>query len=551
MRFENAQLLWLLLVIPPALMLLFWWAGRRRQKILTQFISARLLPALTVGISPARRKIRAGCVVLSAALLIVTLARPQWGYSLEEVTQRGLDIVIAIDTSKSMLATDIAPNRLARAKLAAFDLLKLARTDRLGLVAFAGDAFLQCPLTIDEAVFRQGVDSLNVNSISRGGTAIGAAIRTAQTAFKTDDNFKVLVLFTDGEDNDEGALDAAKDAAKEGMKIFTVGIGTKEGELLNPNLVRDEQGNAVKSHLNEDLLTKIASATDGGFYLPLSGAKTMDTLYERGLAPLPKSEHAEKTVKHYREQFYWPLAAAILMLLVEILLPERKRVRRETSNIQHPTSNIQSAAVLLALLVSLPVAASASPQSAEKDYRAGKFAVAQQEYERLAATNKTFDARLVFNAGDAAYRMTNYDAALKLFTESLLAPDIKLQQAAYFNLGNTQFRLGQTAKDLDAMQRSWELAITNYQNAVKLNTNDMDAVFNLSFAKRGVDQINALREALRRAKSVADAAVRQAEFHRALEIMESLTQQNPFAKQFEDYVKKLKDIDAIATPAQP
>ena len=131
MRFENQNLLWLLLVLPPALAVFLWWALRQRQKLLTQFIQARLLPALTVGISPTRQKIRAACLFFAVALLIVTLARPQWGFTLEEVKQRGLDIVVAIDTSKSMLATDIAPNRLARAKLAAFDLMQQAKSDRL------------------------------------------------------------------------------------------------------------------------------------------------------------------------------------------------------------------------------------------------------------------------------------------------------------------------------------------------------------------------------------------------------------------------------------
>src|SRR5512135_3412093 len=149
MSCDNGPMLWLLLVIPPALLAFFWWSARARQRLLTQFIQSRLLPSLTVGISARRQQIRAGCLVLAVVCLILALARPQWGYDWEEVKQRGLDIVVAIDTSKSMLATDIAPNRLARAKLAALELMQRAKTDRLGLIAFAGNAFLQCPLTID------------------------------------------------------------------------------------------------------------------------------------------------------------------------------------------------------------------------------------------------------------------------------------------------------------------------------------------------------------------------------------------------------------------
>jgi Ca-activated chloride channel family protein len=317
-------MLWLLLVVPPALLAFFWWSARARQRLLTQFIQARLLPGLVVGISARRQKIRAGCLVLAATCLILALARPQWGFDWQEIKQRGLDIVVAIDTSKSMMAADISPNRLARAKLAALELMQRAKSDRLGLVAFAGSAFLQCPLTIDDAAFRQSVEAMDVNIIPQGGTALAEAIRTALTAFKEEDSYKVLVLMTDGEDHDSGALEAAKAAAKEGLRIFTIGIGTTDGDLL-PTNVRDEQGNVVKSHLNERLLQQIAGATEGGFYLPLRGPKVIDTLYDEGPAKLPKAQHQEKFVRQYHERYHWPLAAAIVLLLVEWLFPERKR----------------------------------------------------------------------------------------------------------------------------------------------------------------------------------------------------------------------------------
>src|ERR1051325_5414353 len=148
-------------------------------------------------------------LVISVGLLILTLAQPQWGFAWEEARQRGLDIIVAVDTSRSMLAEDIAPNRLARAKLAALDLMRLAKHDRLGLVAFAGTAFLQCPLTLDDEAFRQSVNQLEVGIIPQGGTALAEAIETALSAFKdTGDNHRILVLFTDGEDHDSGALDA-------------------------------------------------------------------------------------------------------------------------------------------------------------------------------------------------------------------------------------------------------------------------------------------------------------------------------------------------------
>ena len=338
MLLAHAQLLWLLAVVPPLMLAFFWWSGRRRQQLVTQFIQARLLPALTVGISPARLKLRLGLLVLAVISLLLALARPQWGFDWEPTKQRGLDIIVAIDTSKSMLAEDIAPNRLARAKLAALDLARQAKSDRIGLVAFAGTAFLQCPLTIDDTAFRQSVEALDVNIIPQGGTALAEAIDTALAAFKEGESYKALVLLTDGEDHDSGALEAAKRAAQAGLQIFTVGVGTTDGELLRikdangkNDFVRDEQGNVVKSHLNEDLLRDVAKATDYGIYLRLQGATAMETLYQQGLSKLPKSEHQEKLVRRYHERYHWPLALAIICLLAELLLPERKRETRTSA----------------------------------------------------------------------------------------------------------------------------------------------------------------------------------------------------------------------------
>ena len=575
MRFENPNLLWLLLVVPPALFAFFWWAMRTRQKMLAQFIEARLLSQLTVGVSPARQKIRFALVILAVAFLILALARPQRGFDLQEVEQRGLDIVVAVDTSKSMLATDIAPNRLTRARLAALELMQKAGTDRMGLVAFAGDAFLECPLTIDNTAFQQCVQALDVNTIPQGGTAIAAAIKTALTAFKEGNHHKVLVLFTDGEDNDTGALEAAQDTAKAGLKIFTVGIGTEKGELVrvaeangNSDYVRDEQGNVVKSHLNEALLQQIAGVT-GGFYLPLRGANTIDTLYERGLAPLPKSEGKERLVRRYHEQFHWPLAAAILLLLAEMFLPERRSLPRRSFRAKagptrrEPNGGLKRAgpeagvpvATLVALLgLAVCGNASASPSSALREYKSGYYTNALQEFERLAQAN-TNDLRLIFNAGTAAYRATNFNAALNDFQTATLSPDLKLQQQAHYNLGNTLYRLGELkfepdTEGLNALEESWQRAVKSYEHAAELNTNDTDVAYNLAFVKKQIGLIAQLRETMRRAKQAADEAVRRNEYHRALEIMESMN--NPIAaKKFQDYTKKLKDIDAIVTPHQP
>ena len=335
MRFEHPRLLWLLFFAIPAAIAFFWWTWQTKRRLISQFVQSRLLANLTVGVSTARQKLRMALLVTSVALLIAVLARPQWGFDWEEAKQRGLDVVLAIDTSKSMLAEDVAPNRLTRAKLAALDLKRLAKTDRVGLIAFAGSAFLQCPLSLDDEAFRQSINALDVNIIPQGGTALAEAIETAQAAFKDkNDNHKVLVFFTDGEDHDGHAVEAAQKAAKEGMHIFTIGVGSANGELLKvsdakgrSDFIKDEEGNVVKSHLNEKLLRDIAQAANG-FYMLLSGANAMELLYERGLAPLPKTERSDRQVKRFHERYHWLLGLTIALLITEMFLPERRPARR-------------------------------------------------------------------------------------------------------------------------------------------------------------------------------------------------------------------------------
>jgi Ca-activated chloride channel family protein len=587
MRFEHLNILWFLLVVPPGLALFFWWREGLRQKMLAQFIEARLLSTLTVGISPQRRKIRYSLLVLTSVFLVFALARPQFGFNLEEVEEHGLDIVVAVDTSKSMLAQDIAPDRLDRAKLAALELMQDANSDRLGLVAFAGQSFLECPLTVDDTAFEESVQALDVNSVSQGGTGIANAINTALTAFKEGGHYRTLVLLTDGEDNvdEAAALEAAKEAGQAGMKIFTVGIGTAEGSLIhitgpdgNSDYIRDSDGNVVKTHLNEGLLRQIAGLS-GGFYLPLRGADTMDVLYDRGLAPLPKSQGVGKMIRRYHEQYQWFLAIAILLLIIETLLPERTKAKRSALNQPMATYAFQaepeaiapaavkpppipasakvpsSTATLLLVFLLLPMAAVASPSSALREYYSGNYTNALDEYSTLAET-QTNDFRLIFNAGDAAYRMTNYDLAQNLFQQAALSPDAALQQKAYYNLGNTQFRSGESEfnqqdVDLNDIQSQWEQAAKSYQRAYSLNTNDADAAYNFNFAKTCVSQIIELREAALRAKAAADEATRRRNYDRALTIMEDQLKNNITAKQFKDYVKKIKDIDDIANLRQP
>jgi Ca-activated chloride channel homolog len=569
MQFGNPSMLMLLVVLPPALLVFYWWSVRKRHALMTQFIQARLLPGLVAGVSKRRQKAKLACLILGVVALIFALARPQWGFTWEEVKVRGVDVVVAIDTSKSMLAEDIAPNRFQRAKLAALDLVQLAKSDRLGLVAFAGSAFLQCPLTIDDTAFRQSVQALNVGTIPEGGTSLSSAIETAQTAFKEGDNHRILVLMTDGEDQDTGAMETAKKAAQLGLRIYTIGIGTVEGELLrlkdaqgNADFVRDEQGNVVKSHLNEGLLRDIASATEGGFYLPLRGAKTMDTLYAEGLAKLPKAEHQQKLVKQFEERYHWPLAIGILLLLAEMLIGERKTAP-PPARIGRPSTKpaVQTAAIFMLIACVTAINAAASPSSALREYKSGNYGQALRDYEAL-LKKKADDPRLHFNAGAAAYRSRQFEEAAKQFNSAIATPDLKLQALAYYNRANAQYWLGTKNPEPNKRSEAWQKAVQDYESSMKLDPQDADAKFNHDFVKKKLEELKQQQqkkdekkniqpsEAAKRAKAQADEAVKQREYPKALDIMRKQLEQDETTAYFSDYINRLKEVTGVQGAAQ-
>ncbi len=332
MNWGSRQFILLALVLAPLTVWFLWWTWRRKQRAAQAFVKSRLFAQLTVGLSPARQIAKRVLLALAVVTLLVALARPQWGFHEEETTASGLDLIVCFDVSRSMLGDDVKPNRLAKAKLAAFDLLALSKSDRLGLVAFAGSAFLQCPLALDDEAFRQSVRALDTDLIPEPGTAIADAIRECVAAFGKDSaGAKAIVFLSDGEDHGEGAIEAAKKASEDGVRIFTLGVGTPAGAVLrsadpygNPVFVRDENGNAVRSKLNEDALKQVADA-GGGFYLPLQNRQTIQTLYDRGLDVLPKADLKSGKKRQWIERFQWPLGLGILLLMVEILLPEQRR----------------------------------------------------------------------------------------------------------------------------------------------------------------------------------------------------------------------------------
>ena len=477
MKFANSNMLWFLATITPLLMAFFWWSSARRRQLISQFVQSRLLASLTVGVSARRQQIKNSLLVATVGLLFLALARPHWSYDWQDASQQGLDIVVAVDTSRSMLAADLTPDRLTRTKLAIRDLLLKARTDRLGLVPFAGTAFIQCPLTVDQEAFQQNVNILDVDIIPEGGSDVGAAIDTAASAFEVGEGtFHVIVLFSDGEDHNDRAVKAAEAAAKKGIRIFTVGVGTPGGELLQvkdargtKSFLRDGENNVIKSRLNEALLQEIAGA-GGGFYLPLGGPDTIDTLYERGLAPLPRGELAAAKIKRPIDRFQWPLGLAMLLLVIELFVPERKRVTRDDVKAAAPKPFWQ-AAILLLLATGT---AMGSPRSARRAYDKGDFSTSLEQYRQLLKKGST-DSRLQYNAGAAAYQAGNFDDAASYFTEAQTAGDLKLMQQAYYNRGNALYRQGEASlkEDQEAAMERWQKAVEDYESALSLKLDEV------------------------------------------------------------------------------
>jgi len=334
MRFGNihlAYLLWFIVVI----VLFYLWSLRRKTKAMGEFAQEDLMQELTQGLSRRRQRLKLFLIVGGLSLLLFSLVRPQWGFHWQEIKRRGLDIIVAIDTSNSMLAEDVRPNRLERSKLAVKDLIRELKGDRIGLIAFSGEAFLVCPLTIDYNGFVLSLDSIDAGAIPTGGTSISSAIEEARRGYQgTEKKYKVLIIITDGEDHIGDAVKIAKEASRQGIKIFCIGIGTKGGELIpvsdqkgQRGFLKDSKGNFVKSRLSEDVLKKIALNT-GGSYIRATGAEFgLDLIYEQKLSKMEKRELEGKMEKRYEERFQIPLSVAFLLLILEPFISERKAIR--------------------------------------------------------------------------------------------------------------------------------------------------------------------------------------------------------------------------------
>ena len=336
MRFAEPDFLWCLFTL-PLFALLFVYAYHRRKKLAARFVSLSMLPKLSTSVSPWRRLTKILLLLLALAFLFVALARPQWGHKMEHIERRGLDLVLLQDISLSMLAEDIKPNRLVRSRheIAAF--LESLSGDRVGLVAFSGEAQVMVPLTLDYGTVQMMLQELNPGWLMPG-TNLESAIRKGMQLFKNSGGagkYSVMILMSDGEELEAEAVNAAKEAAEFGIRIYTVGIGSREGvpipvKTKNGEVAykKDMQGNIVTTRLEEGTLQEIANVTGGlYFYANPSEFQLQKVLTE--IASLEKKEQATDRLENYQDRYQIFLGLAALLFLVEVLVSERGRRRRQ------------------------------------------------------------------------------------------------------------------------------------------------------------------------------------------------------------------------------
>lgn len=313
------------------MVIFYLYAFRKRDRLLALFCGKELVGELVPDFKKGRSRVKAFLALLAMTFGIVALTQPQWGFHWEEIKRVGVDIIVAIDVSESMLAEDVKPSRLKRAKREVFDLIEMLEGDRIGLIVFAGTSFVQCPLTLDYGACKMFLDYIDTDLIPVPGTALADAIRTATASFsKRERKSKALILITDGEDHEGEPIEAAKEAKQEGIKIFPIGVGRKEGVPIplrggSGGFKKDRQGDMVITHLDETTLQKIALETGGSYVSSVTGDMDLDKIYKEGIKQRIEQKQLKSTRKRRWEQrFQWFILCALLFIGLEFFVSERK-----------------------------------------------------------------------------------------------------------------------------------------------------------------------------------------------------------------------------------
>ena len=479
MRFGASIYLWALFAVPvlAGLLLLDGW---RRRRLLERLGDRVLVARLSASLSVEKRIMKGLLVTVAAAFLVLALARPQWGMKTETVNRRGVDVMIAVDTSLSMLSEDMKPNRLAQSQSAIMGLFDLLQGDRVGLVAFAGTAYVACPLTLDYSAAAMFVDILGTDLLPVQGTNMAAAIRAAIGAFPEEEGrHKVIVLITDGEDH-EGEVEAAvNEAIDHGIVIHTVGVGATGGVPIPIRNARgdvtgykeDREHRKVTSRLDEGALQSIASATKGKYFRSTPEGIELKGVYDEIASMDPKNMTA-RTVTHYEERYIIPLGAALLLLGIETALGDRRRAVR--AGRAAVAARAATAAILAGLLLLAPSPASADPAAKNNQgnrlYEQKKYDEALKDYTDAQA-ERPAAPELHYNIGNVLLRKGDFDKAIEEYLRAQSTGPKNLAEAAHFNRGNALMMKGELQPAIDA-----------YVQALKMEPRDQDAKRNLELA---------------------------------------------------------------------
>jgi tetratricopeptide (TPR) repeat protein len=478
LRFANPEFLWFLLAVSAlaALFVLLHFVGKRR---IRRFVSEPMLNQLAPDLSPGKRAWKKTFVLAALACLILTAADPQVGTRLEEIKREGIDLFVVLDVSLSMKAEDIKPSRLEKAKRDVSSLLKQLTGDRVGLIVFAGDAFVQFPLTADYSAADLFLSAVDVDAVPIPGTMIGSAITLAMKSFETDLlTQKAIVVVSDGENTEGDVMGAIEDAKKAHVRIYPVGTGTPDGSpipMVNAqgqqvDYKRDGSGSIVLTKLDETMLQQIAESTGGTYRRASSGGNEIDDIYKE-LESIGKTEFGVKQISGYESRYQYPLAFAILFLMVEVLMSERRGKLMMMLRKLIPTA----AVVLLVPAVGGSYAEAQTIRSNIRDgnraYEKGKYNDAEVEYKK-ALEKEAKSHPGMFNLGDALYKQQRYDEAMREYNNAAVATNSAESKAAsYYNLGNSFFRSNKLQESIEA-----------YKQALRTNPDDEDTRYNLQLA---------------------------------------------------------------------
>ena len=494
-RPDYFHALWLL----PVLIALRIWAEHRGQRAADSMVAARLREFLIASASPVRAWITFGLQLLATAAFVATLAQPRWGEEKRTITESGRNVILAVDTSKSMLADDVSPNRLMRAKLAAQDIVEALKEQRVGLIAFAGRAYLQAPLTTDHAAVIESLQALDTFTIPRGGTAISEALTEAIDAFdKNKARNHGLILYSDGGEEDS-ALDSLLVKAKEkNIIIVAIGVGTETGALVpdpdpdrQGDYIRDPAtGNPVHVKLEEATLQKMASMT-GGRYLRLGAQSLTNGVVVQALNVLESTESGTREETKPIERFYWPLSLAIFSLMISLLIRPAARLPR-----------FSPAAAGLIFLLAVPAQGAVlslqeTIDGARDAYKAGDYGRSRDLYARLLADDPApaQAGEFAYGLGAAAHNLKDYDRAVDAFSRALESDSKPLQARSHLSLGNTLYAQGAKAvqQQPEFTIKAWNDSINHYESSLEIQ-DDSKTRENLEFVKQQLEQLKQQQE---------------------------------------------------------